>query len=143
MGKNTIISVWNKVKQSGNCWLWTGTKMGGGYGKFYINGKHIAAHRFIYELLIGPIPIELELDHLCRNSACVNPFHLEAVAHRVNILRGESPAAVNAAKTHCLRGHSLKDSYVRPNGDRLCRVCHRMHKKNSRMRKAPAPLKGA
>ena len=123
MRKNTALDVWRKIKQLGDCWLWTGTRASTGYGIFYINGKNIGAHRFIYELLIGPIPLELELDHLCRNRACVNPFHLEVVTHRVNVLRGEGPTARNAAKTHCLRGHSLKDSYVRRNGYRNCRIC--------------------
>ena len=125
MRKNTVLDFWKQIKQSGDCWLWAEGKNVDRYTQFCLNGKRIHAHRFIYELLIGPIPPELELDHLCRNPACVNPFHLEAVTHRVNVLRGKSPPARNAAKTHCRNGHPLKDSYVRPNGERLCRVCHR------------------
>lgn len=131
MGRNnTALDFWSKVRQSGDCWLWTGGKVGGGYGRFYINAKRILAHRFIYELLIGPIPAELELDHLCRNRPCVNPFHLEAVTRRVNILRGETIPARNAVKTHCNYGHSLEDSYIGLDGSRHCRPCTRIRGRN-------------
>ncbi len=132
MRKNTALDFWTKIKQSGDCWLWTGEKITDGYARFYISGKRIRAHRFIYELLIGPIPAELELDHLCRNPLCVNPFHLEAVTHRVNTLRGKGPTARNAIKIHCLRGHLLRDAYIHPTGARDCNICHNMRRRQHR-----------
>jgi HNH endonuclease len=71
----------------GPCWLWTAAT-NYGYGVFRIDRRSIYAHRYAYELLVGPIPDGLQLDHLCRVPPCVNPTHLEPVTHRENILRG-------------------------------------------------------
>lgn len=84
------------------------------------------AHRVAYELCIGPIPTGLTIDHLCRNTRCVNPKHLEAVTLRENILRGTGPTAHNAAKSACRRGHpfdAVKKS-VR-HVERRCYQCDR------------------
>lgn len=117
---------WEKVKKGDVCWTWTGMKISKGYGYFWVDGVMQAAHRYSYELLAGPIPKGLELDHLCRNPACVNPDHLEPVTHRENSLRGESPAARNARKTHCKHGHPFSGAnlYIHPTtGQRRCRAC--------------------
>lgn len=85
------------------------------------------AHRITWEALHGvPVPDGQEIDHLCRVRACCNPEHLEAVDHKTNVLRGESFSAVNAAKSHCKRGHDLSVvGYYRPRGTgRLCKMCH-------------------
>ena len=91
------------------CWQWLGTKSDG-YGRFSIGSKRIYAHRFAYELLIGPIPDGLTLDHLCRNRACVKPQHVEPVPMRTNILRGNGRSARNAVKAHCPQGHPYSGS---------------------------------
>src|SRR5690349_8969939 len=84
------------------CWDWLGAPRGNGYGGFAWDGrKSIAAHRASWQLLRGPIPSGLTLDHLCRNRRCVNPAHLEPVTMRENILRGIGPSAQCAKKTHC------------------------------------------
>lgn len=67
-----------------DCWMWTANVAGGGrgerlYGYFSHGGRMVYAHRFVYEATIGPIPDGLTIDHLCRNTTCVNPFHMEAV----------------------------------------------------------------
>ena len=73
------------------CWVWTGKrKSRNGYGRMRVGGKERAAHRVIYEWLIGPIPDKRILDHRCRNRACVNPWHMEPVTHRINTLRGDA-----------------------------------------------------
>lgn len=107
------------------CWLWTGA-LYGGYGHLWCDGKQLMVHRFIYELVFGPILFDLEIDHLCRVRNCVNPSHMEAVTNKVNVLRGVSFVAVNALKTHCKRGHPFdeENTYVYKTS-RVCRSCNR------------------
>lgn len=84
------IRFWSKVQILENgCWLWTGAKSDG-YGSFGLEASSvtIGAHVWAYNYCIGLVPTGLELDHLCRNRACVNPQHLEPVTHQVNIQRG-------------------------------------------------------
>lgn len=109
----------------GPCHLWTGALSADGYGILLINGRTAYMPRWFYELENGAIPTGLEPDHLCRVRECVNPEHLEPVTHRVNILRGESFAAVNARKTHCPQGHEYTPENIRRqrSGGRLCRTC--------------------
>jgi hypothetical protein len=121
---------WDKVDLGTGvgCWIWTGSEAGGdGYGGFWSNGRTVRPHRWAYEHLVGPIPDDLPLDHLCRVRLCVNPAHLEPVTVAENLYRSDAPAAVNRMKTHCLRGHQLtgENLYVRPNGQRQCRTCQR------------------
>lgn len=112
------------------CWIWLGATNGIGYGKFYVVDRMMYAHRFAYIQKYGEIPEGLELDHLCRNSYCVNPDHLEAVTHQENVKRGkagENIATKNREKTHCPQGHpySGDNLYIKPNGSRVCRTCRR------------------
>lgn len=69
------------------CWLYTNV-FNNGYGQIQINGRDTLAHRTAYEYFKGPIPEGLELDHLCRTKACVNPDHLEPVTRSENVRRG-------------------------------------------------------
>jgi hypothetical protein len=89
---------WTMVSKTETCWLWTGG-LSRGYAMFWLDGKNVKAHRFAYELLVGPIPEGLVLDHVvargCKWRHCVNPAHLEPVTERVNILRGDSPLAAS------------------------------------------------
>lgn len=105
------------------CWEWTGTRSAKGYGVF----SGVRAHRAAYELLVGPIPAGLTIDHLCRNRACINPAHLEPVTNRENILRGESPSAIHARASHCPKGHQYDgaNTWTDRRGWRTCRECRR------------------
>ena len=122
--KDVVSVFWQRVRKTPTCWNWEAA-LSEGYGIFY-NGSHrIRAHRFSYELLIGPIPTGLQLDHLCRNARCVNPAHLEAVTSRENTMRGLNSAADKARQAHCIHGHpfDLRNTYYRPDGGRVCRSC--------------------
>ena len=112
------------------CWEWTGSVFYHGYGRIQRRGKSYIAHRYVYKLLIGPIPEGLELDHLCRNRACCNPAHLRPVTRRENQLApgSQSVSARNARKTHCKHGHefSPENTIQRSDGGRRCRECARI-----------------
>lgn len=114
----------NKLEVVGDCWLWTLSKRRG-YGRVKVAGQTYQAHRFVYELLVGPIPAGKELDHLCRIRHCVNPDHLEPVTRRENHMRGQGRwTHRNNRRTHCKWGHSLADAYPTSGGRRNCRTCH-------------------
>lgn len=118
-----------KTNRTESCWLWEGGKTKGGYGTFKFQRRTVMAHRFAYESFVGTIPEGLHLDHLCRVRHCVNPAHLEPVANRENVLRGDTIPARNAVKTHCPQGHEYSEvnTYIHPDGRRTCRMCQQRH----------------
>lgn len=123
---------WSRVDKTDTCWNWIGggVRTTDGYGRFQAETGDpckVQAHRWSYERLVGPIPNGMQLDHLCRNRACVNPDHLEPVSNRENLLRGETLPASNVAKTHCPQGHAYVEGnvYTPPSGRRMCRECRR------------------
>lgn len=118
---------WGRVHIQPGCWRWRAAKDTSGYGRFLVNGKAVAAHRHAYEMMVGPIPEGLQLDHLCRNRWCCNPSHLEPVTKRENILRGVGASAKAARATHCPSGHPLSGDnlYINYKGARCCRACMR------------------
>ena len=95
-----------EVRKSGCCWQWTGSHNKGGYGNLKVAGQAQIAHRLSYEHFIGPIPEGKQLDHLCRNPACVNPEHLEVVSNAENTRRGNRPVLTieQAAAVRLMRG---------------------------------------
>lgn len=122
--------VWAKVRKTDGCWWWLGAKSPLGYGQVQRGrrGDGITpAHHATYELMVGPIPAGLELDHLCRQPSCVRPDHLEPVTSTENKRRALSVSNLNAVKTECSNGHPFDEAntYVRKEGHRMCRTCHR------------------
>lgn len=120
----------SKVDDDGKCWLWTGPVSPAGYGYLTHQGQSLRAHRFAYELVNGPVPDGLVLDHLCRVRRCVNPAHLEAVTQRVNLMRSPATRAARRLLSTCARGHEFDaaNTYTRRNGTRLCRECARLRR---------------
>lgn len=124
---------WKKVNKNGPvprhhpdlgpCWLWIGRCDQNGYAnRTTIDNDKDSPHRFAYRAFIGPIPPQLELDHLCCVRNCVNPYHLEAVTHALNQKR------MGELQTHCKWGHPLSGSnlYINPKTEqRHCKTCNR------------------
>lgn len=153
--------LWARVEKTSTCWLWTGPKLPSGYGYLGRNGKHIYVHRLAYELLVGPIPAGLMLDHVkangCTSKTCVKtiadkdgPAHLEPVTQRENILRGDGPAIARElmqnihqrlrARTHCKRGHIFdeENALLERGRHRRCRKCRRLRERIYRQARSMA-----
>lgn len=112
------------VEYTADCWNWKRSKDNHGYGRIGVHNKVLLAHRVVYELLVGPIPDGLELDHLCRNPSCVNPDHLEPVMHVENVRRGDAAQLGD----RCKYGHDLNNpdnvyTHTRGRRGRKCKTC--------------------
>jgi hypothetical protein len=125
----------------GPCWMWMGAKVHG-YGVTKIKRKMRYVFHLLYAELHPELPEGMERDHLCRNPGCVNPSHVEAVTARENTLRGVSPPAANARKTHCPKGHPLSEGNLTPyalrQGSRQCWICAKEHDRTRPKRKVRA-----
>jgi len=125
------------VRGSDECWLWNAGKNENGYGRFWHDDIAKMAHRYSHERCTGEIPIDFEIDHLCKNPSCVNPSHLEAVTKLENIRRSDV-GIYNLRKTHCNYGHPYSgyNLYIRPDRiHRECRQCRNRLKREARARK--------
>ena len=125
--KTTEERFWSHVDKTNSCWNWTGhLNAKKRYGHIKINKKYFLVHRFSYELSKGKIPEGLTIDHLCRNTSCVNPDHLEAVTMKENLMRGIGACAINSRKTHCPQGHEYAEENICPSQiGRVCKICRR------------------
>lgn len=123
--------VWDRLMDKftvgDGCWEWNGSKTGHGYGKVLHQKRIRVAHRVLYELLVGPVPDGLELDHLCRNPGCVRFDHLEPVSHAENIQRAHD-------RDHCKRGHERtpENTYQYAYG-RRCKPCQQANQARRRI----------
>jgi hypothetical protein len=138
---------WSKVDRNGPvpehrpdlgpCWVWTAYIISStGYGWWGYggqNGVKTTAHRYSYETQVGEVPPKWHVDHLCRNRACANPSHLEAVPHGENLRRGYEARGL---KTHCKNGHEFtpENTHVTPR-QRVCRKCRGERKRACMARK--------
>ena len=117
------------------CWEWLGWKNSDGYGYFDFGRTKVKAHRLIYEMMVGDIPEDRVLDHLCQNRSCVNPYHIEIVTNKENLLRGDLNGW-RKRKTHCPKGHELTpdnlDKYQLSRGERRCKRCKNDRQKERR-----------
>jgi hypothetical protein len=126
------------VDAESGCWVWTGAFSNKRnkwlYGLILVEKKLRMAHRVMYEMKVGKIPEGLQLDHLCRNTKCINPAHLEPVTAKENIARSIN---FQSSKTQCINGHELAgpNLYVKPNGSRECRICRKVQWKMYKARK--------
>ena len=123
---------WAKVDRRGpnECWPWLGAHKAHGYGHLNRRNRWVLAHRWAYELVIGPVPDGLELDHLCVNPRCVNPAHLEPVTPTENVRRATE------RRTHCKNGHPYtpENTYLWKGTRRYCRACHAEDARRQRRR---------
>lgn len=129
-GMAYILSNIEIVSESG-CWIWM-RHISGSTGYAQARVRLIGTrweldnvHRYSYELLHGPIPDGMHVDHICKVRCCVNPSHLRLLTPRQNVLVGVGPSALNSAKTHCPKGHEYneRNTYMSKVGKRHCRPC--------------------
>lgn len=141
LGKKDFRRFWSKVEifDPAGCWPWMAARKDG-YGAFSTRTSKVGrAHLISYQQLVGRVPDGLELDHLCRNRACVNPLHLEPVTHRVNARRGDAGAYLKI-RDRCVHGHEYteENTYSRAGGRRECRACIYERNRKYRARKKAA-----
>ena len=112
------------------CWLWVAASKVSGYGVFQFEGKGMGAHRAACKLFRGPVPDDMQVDHLCRTRSCVNPDHLEVVTAKENTRRSRQ---ANGVLLFCKRGHRRDDPanvYIHPKrGTRHCKACNKLRQK--------------
>lgn len=145
MGKYWQDRLWDKVNKTPSCWLWMAAKMPKGYGKFNLEGAPWLAHRLSLLMHNGNISSGQVVDHICKNTSCVNPAHLELVSQGENIRRGDARRicrATWATKSHCAQGHKFTpentvwhNSADRDRPRRKCKTCQSAWTKSYRSKK--------
>lgn len=136
---HTPEDIWERI-DVGLCWEWNDSLRDGYAWINWACFDRNYAHQIIWEMLVGPIPDGLELDHLCRNRKCVNPDHLELVTRLENMRRGYAPTMVASRLGICKRGHvlTMETTYANPSkkqpNARTCSACQRDRKNARRIR---------
>jgi hypothetical protein len=125
---------------SNGCWIWQASKLKSGYGLFTNeNRKTVTAHRWIWEYTHGAIPDEMVIDHICRNTSCVNPKHLQVITQSENIKRSLTVIR-RSERTHCRNGHEFtpqNTKYVTGQRGRRCGICAKQSVKRARIKSLP------
>ena len=148
------LSTKTEISSDHDCVLWVGARRSvDGYGAFCIGNKVYPAHRLMYKIAIGGIPPKYLIHHICGNTNCINPSHLETMNFRAHFLIGASPPAVNHMKCECVHGHPFNKKNTRIFNEknrirRACRACgrdaynrHREAKNNLVMPRCQAELR--
>jgi hypothetical protein len=144
MNRSLAERFWEKVDRSGECWTWTASKIGRGYGQIGITrSRSDRAHRVSWRLAHGEIPNGLCVLHRCDNPSCVNPAHLflgtkgDNAADRQKKGRTVAPTGdKNRAKTRCAAGHEFTpENTYRRGGRRACKQCRLRWSRESAQRK--------
>ena len=127
MNHSPVDRLLDRVLVGDGCWEWDGAHIPEGYASIEVGGRQVGVHVLMYEAFVGLIPAGEEVDHLCRNTGCVRPSHLESVTHQENLRRGNSPVGINARREECASSHPFtpENTYIRANGNRTCRECVR------------------
>jgi hypothetical protein len=135
---HTAHSLLERTQAVDGCNMWQGAKRSNGYGVTMYMGKQTSTHRVMYTLVHGPVPDDMEVDHICNQRACINPDHLQLVTHAQNMRNG-----LVRRKT-CRAGHPWTDentyvTQVRYKGgtreQRYCRICRAKHQTDLRKRR--------
>lgn len=134
------IRFWDKVIITPGCWQWTGATSGGPhpYGVSWDGTRRVKAHRWAFETANGPLGDGMVPDHLCKNTLCVRPSHMEAVTFAENVRRGDAPGPLAVRTNRCKRGHEFTtdNTLLRRDGGRECRTCKRVHNRATKARAA-------
>lgn len=145
---------WDKVDKTESCWLWAAGLNAYGYGAFWDPSckQMVRAHIYAYELLVGPVPSGMQLDHQCHNEdstclggrtcihrSCVNPAHLEPKTNRENFLAGVHPNAQVHQSGVCAKGHALINPIIRRRSSGTvhvtCRICENTYQRKRYLKK--------
>lgn len=128
------------VSHLGACWLWTGSRTPkAGYGYYGTSGRILLAHVVAFETLAGPVPVGLQLDHLCRRTNCVRPAHLEPVTSQENNRRSREARGIDG---RCNLGHPLEGAnvtFIGAQQERRCVTCQRSLEKSKLVARTSRP----
>ena len=114
------------VVNSKGCWVWQDRLDKDGYGDFYLRGANRRAHRVAYYSVNGEIEKGNVVNHVCRNTSCVNPQHLQSTTAKENSMKDSSGLGyINSQKTTCPKGHTYdKTVTYAEKTQRVCTICY-------------------